>query len=85
MDGLKAEWERLVANDYRLTFTYPTDAEKLELRLINVDPVPRSKRRGPKVERQSIDNVLDAVRRGDIDSEKLIAQIRNADNAKHKQ
>ncbi len=81
MDGLKAEWEKLVANEYKLSFVYPAVEEKQKLRLINVDPVQRKRKRAPKSERQSIDNLLEAVKRGDIDSEALIDQIRRADRA----
>lgn len=78
MDGLKAEWERLVANDYKLRFRCPTAEEKQQLRLINVDPVPRKRKKTTKSERQGIEGLLEAVRRGDIDSEALIEQIRRA-------
>lgn len=84
MDGLKAEFEKLVASEYKLHFVNPTVDEKQQLRLINVDPVPRKRKRSTKVERHNIDGLLDAVRRGDIDSEALIEQIRRIDKATKK-
>ncbi|WP_137957719.1 ATP-binding domain-containing protein [Burkholderia sp. 4M9327F10] len=77
MDALTQEWERLKEQDYKLTFTYPTDEQKKELRLINVDSTPRQIARERKLKRQH-EELLQAARSGDIDVDKLIEDLKKA-------
>jgi superfamily I DNA and RNA helicase len=84
MDGLKAEWEQLASHGYKLAFKYPTAEEKAEMRLINIDPAPRRRRKAPKAERASIDSVLEGIARGNIDPESLIEQIKRAEKARRR-
>lgn len=77
MEGLRQEWLRLKANDYKLTFAFPTEEEKAKLKLINVDPTPRQAIREKRLKRQR-DDLIRAARSGDIDIEQLIIDLREA-------
>ncbi|MGC3983539.1 MAG: ATP-binding domain-containing protein [Pseudorhodoferax sp.] len=73
MDRLTAEFEDLRGNDYQLRFTYPTEEEKKELRVINVETPGRARRRKER-ERQR-DLVLEAASKGEVDIDQLIAEL----------
>lgn len=77
MNALMDEWQRLKANDYKLTFTCPTMEEKKQLRLINIDPTPRRAARERKLQRQR-DELLEAARSGDIDVNQLVEELLRA-------
>lgn len=75
MDRLTDEWRALRDNDYRLTFVYPTPAEKKELRLIDRDIVRRPSARLSAAERKAA-ALLNAVRQGDIDPDAIIESLK---------
>lgn len=77
MDSLTEEWVRLKDNDYKLKFNYPTDDEKRLLRLINVEPSAKQTARERKLQRQR-DDLLQAIRSGDIDVNQLVKDFKTA-------
>lgn len=77
MDSLTDEWEKLKQNDFKLSFTLPTEEERKQLRLINVDSTPRQAAKEKKLKRQK-DDLLNAARSGDIDVNQLIAELLKA-------
>ncbi|MGS0756693.1 DEAD/DEAH box helicase, partial [Roseateles sp. GG27B] len=76
MDMLIQEWERLRDNDYKLHFTYPTAAEKAQLRVINkeLQGRGRGRRRATELQREQL---LQAVERGEVDPDQLILELEN--------
>lgn len=76
MDTLISEWEALRANEYKLRFTYPTEEEKKQLRIINkeLQGKGRSRRRAIKLQREQL---LQAVERGEVDPDQLILELEN--------
>jgi len=76
MDALMHEWEALRANEYKLRFTYPTEEEKKQLRIINkeIQGKGRSRRRAVKLQREQL---LQAVQRGEVDPDQLILELEN--------
>lgn len=77
MDNLTGEWSRLKAQDYKLKFKYPTEDEKKLLRLINVESTAKQTARERRLQRQR-DELLHAVRAGDIDVDQLLSDFRSA-------
>jgi superfamily I DNA and RNA helicase len=77
MTRLTEEWKRLRNNDYKLRFTYPTEQEKAQLKLINVDPTPRQAARERRL-RKERDNLLRAAQLGDLDVDQLIRDLNAA-------
>jgi len=77
MRELIREWQALRDNKYKLSFRYPTDEEKHQLRLINVEPAGRRNRRLRQYEIRTKD-LLSAVEEGDIDADQLIEDVRRA-------
>lgn len=77
MDGLIQEWNALRKNDYKLRFRYPTQEEKQELRLINVEPTGRKRGKRGRLELQRA-QLIQAVKRGDIDVDSLITDLKKA-------
>lgn len=74
MDGLIEEWNELRSKDYKLSFTYPTEEEKLQLRLISKDLSPRQRTRQIRLREQARE-VMEAMRRGEIDAEEFIQEL----------
>ena len=74
MDMLINEWRQLYDNEYKLKFTYPTEAEKKELRVIHkvVDGKSKTRRRNVKQQREQL---LQAVQRGEVDADQLIMEL----------
>lgn len=77
MDKLTEEWSRLKVEDYRLKFKYPTEDEKKLLRLINVESTAKQTAREQRLQRQR-DELLQAIRAGDIDVDQLLSDFRSA-------
>lgn len=73
MEVLIKEWELLKANNYKLSFRYPTDEEKKELRLINKDLQGKRQRRGRL--RTQREQLLRAVEQGELDPDQLILEL----------
>jgi superfamily I DNA and RNA helicase len=76
MDLLMQEWGALRANDYKLRFSYPTEEDKKQLRVINkeLQGRGRSRRRTVKLQREQL---LQAVERGEVDPDQLILELEN--------
>lgn len=76
MDLLMQEWETLRANEYKLRFSYPTEEDKKQLRIINreLQGRGRSRRRAVKMQREQL---LQAVERGEVDPDQLILELEN--------
>ena len=76
MDMLIREWTALRGNDYKLRFTYPTEEDKKELRVINkeLQGKGRNRRRTVKMQREQL---LQAVERGEVDPDQLILDLEN--------
>ncbi|KRD32081.1 hypothetical protein ASE35_14105 [Lysobacter sp. Root916] len=74
MDVLTNEWRALHENDYKLKFTYPTMAEKKELRIINKVAGGKAKTRRTTVKQQR-EQLLQAVQRGEVDADQLILEL----------
>lgn len=74
MDGLIAEWQALRDRGYQLAFTYPTDEEKRELRLINREVGSASRTRRRKL-REHAEEVLAAIRAGEIDPDYFLQEL----------
>ncbi|WDM68607.1 DEAD/DEAH box helicase [Xanthomonas cucurbitae] len=74
MDVLIKEFQQLYDNEFKLRFTYPTDVEKKELRVINKTLGGRAKarRRNIKLQREQL---LQAVERGEVDPDQLIIEL----------
>lgn len=70
MDGLISEWNALKANDYQLSFVYPTDAEKQQLRLINKGLTVKQKTKQKRLNTQAKE-VLAAIKRGELEEDLL--------------
>jgi superfamily I DNA and RNA helicase len=70
MDGLISEWHALRAQEYQLSFTYPTAVEKQQLRLINKGLTHRQKTRQKRLNSQAKE-VLAAIKRGELGEELL--------------
>lgn len=83
MDTLIAEWNTLKANNYKLSFTYPTEEEKAKLRVINKElrGEGRVRRRSIKMQRELL---LQAVQRGDLDADQLIHELESLKNGRKK-
>ena len=77
MDNLAKEWSRLKDQDYKLKFKYPTEGEKKLLRLINVEPAAKQTARERRLQRQR-DELLQAIRAGDIDVDQLLSDFSSA-------
>ena len=77
MDSLTDEWSRLKAQNYKLKFKYPTESEKKLLRLINVEPAAKQTARERRLQRQR-DELLQAIRAGDIDVDQLLNDFSSA-------
>ena len=77
MDDLTKEWSRLKGQDYKLKFKYPTEDEKKLLRLINVEPTAKQTARERRLQRQR-DELLQAIRAGDIDVDQLLSDFKTA-------
>ena len=77
MDKLTEEWSRLKVEDYKLKFKYPTEDEKKLLRLINVESTAKQTARERRLQRQR-DELLQAIRAGDIDVDQLLSDFRSA-------
>ena len=77
MDKLTEEWSRLKGQDYKLKFKYPTEDEKKLLRLINVESTAKQTARERRLQRQR-DELLQAIRAGDIDVDQLLSDFRSA-------
>jgi superfamily I DNA and RNA helicase len=77
MDNLTEEWSRLKGQDYKLKFKYPTEDEKKLLRLINVEPTAKQTARERRLKRQR-DELLQAIRAGDIDVNQLLNDFSSA-------
>lgn len=77
MDKLTEEWSRLKGHDFKLRFKYPTEAEKKLLRLINVEPTAKQTARERKLQQQR-DELLQAIRAGDIDVDQLLSDFSSA-------
>jgi superfamily I DNA and RNA helicase len=75
MDTLIDEWRSLDANNYRLSFRYPTDEEKKDLRIINRDLKRQGARRRRKALKFQRDQLLEAVERGELDPDQLILEL----------
>lgn len=74
METLIQEWNCLKGNNYKLRFRYPTDQEKMQLRLINRDLGGRTRARRRAV-RATRDQLLEAVQRGELDVDQLILEL----------
>lgn len=74
MKGLIEEWEQLKANDYALSFTYPSADQKRQLRLINKDTPDRRKTKRSHIQYQA-NLVLEAARTGELDPDALINEL----------
>lgn len=75
MDVLVKEWKTLRDNDYKLRFRYPTQDEKKELRVINKELQSKGvSRRRRKTENQRT-QLLEAIKRGEIDADQLISDV----------
>ncbi|OGB35461.1 MAG: hypothetical protein A3F78_17085 [Burkholderiales bacterium RIFCSPLOWO2_12_FULL_61_40] len=77
MDDLALEWSRLKSQDYKLKFKYPTEEEKKLLRLINIEPTAKQTARERRLQRQR-DELLQAIRDGDIDVNQLLSDFSSA-------
>lgn len=77
MDSLKSEWDLLKKQDYRLKFKFPTQDEKKQLRLINVEPPQKMLARERKLLKQK-DDLFRAVKAGELDAQKLIDELQQA-------
>ncbi len=81
MDALMEEWEALKRHEYKLSFRYPTEEEKKELRLINKDLQGKKRARRREV-RATRDQLIEAVQRGEVDVDELISDLKSAQRAK---
>ncbi|KAF7962100.1 hypothetical protein AWV80_25825 [Cupriavidus sp. UYMU48A] len=81
MDGLIQEWGALRANGYKLSFRYPTQEEKQELRLINKDAL-KGKRGGRKKLMMSQGDLIQAAERGEVDIENLINELKKVQRSR---
>ena len=77
MDSLTEEWSRLKNQDYKLKFKYPTEGEKKLLRLINIEPTAKQSARERRLQQQR-DELLQAIRAGDIDVNQLLSDFQSA-------
>ena len=77
MDSLTEEWSRLKNQDYKLKFKYPTEEEKKLLRLINIEPTAKQTARERRLQQQR-DELLQAIRAGDIDINQLLSDFQSA-------
>ena len=71
------------ANDYRLKFTYPTVEEKKQLRLINKEISGKKKSKHKRIEMQA-QELLNAVKSGEIDADLLIDDLRKLKESRGK-
>lgn len=74
MELLMQEWAALRANDYKLRFTYPTEGEKKQLRVINKDLYGKARVRRQTIKQQR-EQLLQAVERGEVDADQLILEL----------
>ena len=83
MDLLTEEWTALKQNNYKLNFTYPTDEEKKQLRIINkeLQGYGRTRRRAVRAQREQL---LQAVEKGEVDVDQLILELENLKRASSK-
>lgn len=77
MDSLTEECSRLKKQDYKLKFKYPTEDEKKLLRLINIEPTAKQTARERRLQQQR-DELLQAIRAGDIDVNQLLSDFQSA-------
>ena len=64
MDQLKAEFERIVAADFRLNFKYPTTEERAHMRVINRDMSAEDKKR-IRQKQLSLEDILESLESGE--------------------
>jgi superfamily I DNA and RNA helicase len=76
MDALMEEYNRIREADYTLNFTYPDEARRQELRIINRD---LTKTEQDRVSRRidELSKVLEALEHGDVRIEDLPTSVRN--------
>lgn len=80
MVGLKTEFEKIKANDFSLSFNYPTKEERKHMNIVNRDMSDQEKSRVKK-NQQNIGDLLKDLNEGKIHKEdipqELIEQLRN--------
>ncbi|AKZ64270.1 helicase [Herbaspirillum hiltneri N3] len=74
MEALKAEWEQLKAQAYRLRFLYPTDDQKRQLHLINKELVGRPRKGRNRFDLRTHE-LYNAVKRGEFDPDEVIRTL----------
>ena len=76
MDALIEEYTRIRENNYTLTFTYPDEKRRQELRIVNRD---MTKTEQDRISRRinELSNVLEALEHGDVRVEDLPISVRN--------
>lgn len=74
MSNLINEWNKLVADDFALRFTYPTPAEKTKLKLINRDMTVQERTKHIRLAR-NLEEIVNALKNGELQSDLLPKDI----------
>ena len=73
MDALSAEYERLKAADFELRFTYPTAAQRKQLRVVHRDMTAKTRQKIQK-HSEGLSNLIEDIESGRVDKTDLDAQ-----------
>jgi superfamily I DNA and RNA helicase len=74
MKSLEAEYKKVMAEQFSLKFTYPTEEERQEMNLVNRDMSPKERERITKKQRD-LRELLQALDNGEIYKEDLSPEI----------
>ena len=73
MDALRAEYERLKAADFELRFTYPTAAQRKQLRVVHRDMTAKTRQQLQK-HSEGLNSLIEDIESGRVDKTDLDAQ-----------
>ena len=75
MDELKREFDEVIEHDYRLEFTYPTNAENRRMRQIHRD-MPKDEKRAIKKDIEGLERLASRIEKGELDINSLPDKVR---------
>lgn len=77
MDALTEEWQALVSDNFALNFTYPTEIEKTQLKLINRDMTVQERSKQMRLAR-NLHEIIAALENGEFDPKLIPVELINA-------
>nr|WP_276531485.1 ATP-binding domain-containing protein [Shewanella indica] len=81
MDALTEEWQALVSDNFALNFTYPTEIQKAQLKLINRDMTVQERSKQMRLAR-NLHEIIAALENGEFDPKLIPVELINSLNLK---